>query len=133
MGMKQLMSLKKFKAASANDVEQQQLLKCMKLTIKAGTIWCPLPQDNIVANTPKNSNKVTHRSSSSSSNIVHAKRKILTSSSKKDLSNSGSDNEEYAACQLKQKSFFLCQRLLLERRLFRKLHCYLLGMRWKMS
>jgi len=30
MGMKQLMSLKKFKAASANDVEQQQLLKCMK-------------------------------------------------------------------------------------------------------
>jgi hypothetical protein len=64
MGMKQLMSLKKYKAASANDVEQQQLLEYMKLTIgvavgnmeeeiKAGTIWCPLPQDNIVANTPK--------------------------------------------------------------------------------
>ncbi|MFN9981841.1 MAG: hypothetical protein ACK53Y_18090, partial [bacterium] len=56
--------LKKNKESSANDVEQHQLLERMKLTIgvtvgnmeeavKAGTIWCPLSQENFVANTPK--------------------------------------------------------------------------------
>ena len=117
MGMKQLMSLNKYKESSANDVEQHQLLECMKSTIgvavgnmeeaiKAGTIWCPSSQENVVANTPKKSNKMPHRSSSSSSNVMHTKRTILMSSSEKELSNcSDSDNEDYDTCLSEQKTF----------------------------
>jgi hypothetical protein len=117
MGMKQLMSLNKYKESSANDVEQHQLLERMKSTIgvavgnmeeaiKAGTIWCPLSQENVVANTPKKSNKMPRRSSSSSSNVVQTKRTILMSSSEKELSNcSDSDNEDYDTCLSEQKTF----------------------------
>jgi hypothetical protein len=111
--MKQLMPLKKYKDASANDVEQQQLLDRMKSTIgvavgnmetviTAGTIWCPSSQDNIVTKTPQKSNKISYHISSSSS----AKRKIQTSSTERDFSNySESDSEEYTTCQSEKKSF----------------------------
>jgi hypothetical protein len=117
MGMKQLISLKKYKESSADDVEQHQLLEHLKSTIrvtvgnmeeaiKADTIWCPSSQENVVANTPKKSNKMPRHSSSSSSNIMHTKQTILMSSSEKDLSNcSDSDNEDYDTCLSEQKTF----------------------------
>ncbi len=109
--------IEKYKESSSNDVEQQQLIECMKSTIgiavgnmeeaiKGGTIWCPSSQEHVVANTPKNSNKMPHRSSSSSSNVMHTKRTIIMSSIEKDLSNcSNSDNEDYDTCLSEQKTF----------------------------
>ena len=101
---------KKYKESFADDVEQHKLLEHMKSTIgvavgnmeeaiKAATIRCPLPQENVVANTLKKSNKMPRHGSSSSSNVMHTKRTVLMSSSEKELSNcSDSDNEDYDTC-----------------------------------
>jgi hypothetical protein len=98
MGMKQLMSLKKYKDAYGEDEEQLQLIERMESTIgvavgnmetaiKSGTLWCPPQEENIAERTPKRGNKASkpaYKSSSSSGSILSAKRRILTSSSKKD-------------------------------------------------
>ena len=74
--------------------------------IKAATIRCPLPQENVVANTLKKSNKMPRHGSSSSSNVMHTKRTVLMSSSEKELSNcSDSDNKDYDTCLSEQKTF----------------------------
>jgi len=63
MGMKQLMSLKKYKDASGED-EELALIERMKSTIgvavgnmetaiKSGALWCPSQEETISDKTPK--------------------------------------------------------------------------------
>ena len=118
MGMKQLISLKKYKDACEQDPEQEQLIDRMKSTIgvavgnmeaaiKAGTIWCPSSQENASEKTPKRKNKVSYNCSSASSNVASARRKIVPSSSEKDDSSNSSEanNEGYTTCESQSKSF----------------------------
>ncbi len=83
MGMKELISLKKYKKSSEDDDEERQLIERMKATvgaavsqmechIRAGTIWCPTSKPDAKAqSTPKQQN--TARRSSTTSTVSNTR------------------------------------------------------------
>jgi len=124
MGMKQLMSLKKYKDASGED-EELALIERMKSTIgvavgnmetaiKSGALWCPSQEENIADKTPKRRNKAPKvsrqkSSSSSSSDIISStKCRLLTSSSEKDDTMSISSDSDSDSSILKDPRINTC-------------------------
>ncbi len=122
MGMKQLLSLKKYKESCTDDEEQQQLIQRMKSAvgvavsqmethIHAGTIWCPISgPDVMVQRTPKSSNQGRRSSTSTvNSSASGACRKLMPNSSEKevelDLESSSVGDAEDDGCVSPKKSF----------------------------
>ncbi len=110
MGMKELISLKKYKKSSEDDEEERQLIERMKATvgaavsqmechIQAGTICCPTTEpDAKVQSTPKQQNTARRRSTTST--VSSTRQSILLDSTEKDIvsSNSAVNNEESFCC-----------------------------------
>ncbi len=116
MGMKELISLKKYKKSSEDEEEERQLIERMKATvgvavsqmeshIQAGTIWCPTSEptserDAKAQSTPKQHNIMKRMSSTSS--VSSTVRNILPDSNKKDIvprsSTSSVDSNQESFC-----------------------------------
>jgi hypothetical protein len=116
MGMKELISLKKYKNSSEDDEDERQLIERMKATvgaavsqmeshIQAGTIWCPTSEptserDAKAQSTPKQHNIMKRMSSTSS--VSSTVRNILPDSNEKDIvprsSTSSVDSNQESFC-----------------------------------